>query len=126
MRRGVMGGKGYSPAMMPGDHDRELVAAPSLGGTAPLEDDPNSSFFDFREGASEVLCRSRRSGFADGLEDGGGHGVGRRLAGPHDILEGGVEALALGDGHLDEIVQLLGPQAFGAPEGNGVPEHWQA
>src|SRR6266851_7792051 len=76
------------------------------------------------EGASDVLLGQwpGRSGFADRLEDRGGQRVGGALASPHDILKGGVEALAFGDRDLDQVIQLLGAQALGAPERDGEEE----
>src|SRR4051794_3486175 len=65
------------------------------------------------EGASESPSRS---GFADRLEDRGGQRVGGRLAGPYDVLKGRVEALAFADRHFDQVVELLGLEAFGAPK----------
>src|SRR6185503_18444030 len=75
------------------------------------------------EGASESPSRS---GLADRLEDRGGQRVGGGLAGPHDVLKGGIKALAFADRDFDQVVELLGLEAFGAPQRDGVPEHWQA
>src|SRR5205807_10116200 len=75
------------------------------------------------EGTSESPVRS---GFADRLEDRGGQRVGGRLAGPHDVLKGGIKTFAFGDRNFNEIIELLGAQAFGATQRDGVAKHRQA
>jgi len=42
-----------------------------------------------------------------------------------NILKGGIEALAFGDRHLDEVVELLGAEALGAAQRDGVAKHRQ-
>src|SRR5580698_5934347 len=94
------------------------------GGPAPLGIIQLERFLVlFGEGASD---HPSRSGFADRLEDRGGQRVGGRLAGPHDVLKGRIEAFAFADRDLDQVVQLLGLEAFGAAQRDGVPEHRQA
>src|SRR5882757_10280569 len=77
----------------------------------------------YERGRRTVLFRS---GFADRLENRGGERVGGRLAGPHDVLKGGVEAFAFADRDLDQVVQLLGHEARGAAQWDSVAEHRQA
>src|SRR5215468_1100502 len=67
-----------------------------------------------------------KSGLADRLENGGGQRLGRALAGPHHVLEGGIEALAFADRHLDEVIELLGREPRRAAQGDGMAEHRQA
>src|SRR5262249_35075521 len=61
-----------------------------------------------RTGADRpVMTETASLGFADGIEAGGGHGLGGVLAAPHHVLEGRIEALALVERHVDEILELL-------------------
>src|SRR6187551_3543753 len=99
----------YSRAVGPA----KIGAAP-VGGTGAAGDFPTDVVITFlAEGASESPSRS---GLADRLEDRGGQRVGGGLAGPHDVLKSGIEALALVDRDFDQVVELLGLEAVRAPQ----------
>src|SRR3546814_3905476 len=65
--------------------------------------------------------RTAGSGLADRLEDDRAHRVARRAMAPDHVLEGGIEAVELVQGDVDEILDLLRRQRAAAQQ-QGVTE----
>src|SRR5437870_11053640 len=75
-------------------------------------------------GAAPSLMTRRRagSGLADRLDHRRRHRLLGRLAAPDHQLEGRVEALAFGQGNIDEVLDLLGARHADAAQQHGVAE----
>src|SRR5579885_766628 len=73
-----------------------------------------------RRGAPRRRSPRRRSRFADRIDHRGGHRLLGVLAAPEDELKGGVEALALIEGDVDQILDLLDAGAKRAAQQHGV------
>src|SRR5216684_56849 len=68
-----------------------------------------------------IACRAG-SGLADRLDHRRRHRLLGRLAAPDHELEGRVEALAFGEGDVDEVLDLLGARHADAAQQHGVAE----